>query len=210
MIRGLLSSALRAATSLKLTPKKYFVFFWGPRGGRQGWGRTPKRFAKKRLFGEFSGFPKIFFAKKDFWEKEEQALKPWCLPQGKYLERAPLNGVPAKIFAKQKDFWEKEEQALKPWCLPQGKYPKRALKMGPPQRFLRSKKICGERSGGHQSKAANEVNGLRNLPRRDVVPPTGLEPIRLPAQDPKSCASANFATAAYTPPLAGRRAIFLS
>ena len=41
----------------------------------------------------------------------------------------------------------------------------------------------------------------------DVVPPTGLEPIRLPAQDPKSCASANFATAAYTPPLAGRRAI---
>ena len=44
----------------------------------------------------------------------------------------------------------------------------------------------------------------------DVVPPTGLEPIRLPAQDPKSCASANFATAAYTPPLAGRRAIFLS
>ena len=33
----------------------------------------------------------------------------------------------------------------------------------------------------------------------DAVPPIGLEPIRLSAQDPKSCASANFATAAYAP-----------
>ena len=79
--------------------------------------------------------------------------------------------APAKIFAKQKDLWEKEEQALKTWCLPSGKYPKRAL--------------CD-----------------------DAVPPIGLEPIRLSAQDPKSCTSANSVTAAYAPSLTGRRAKF--
>ena len=213
MIRGLLSSALRAATALKLTPKKYFVFFWGPRGGRQGWDRTPKRFAKQKDLREFSGFPKIFFAEKDFWEKEEQALKTWCLPSGKYPKRAPLNGVPAKIFAKQKDLWGKERRALKAWrltlvnCSPNAP---RGIFRAPAKIFAKQKDLWGKEeptlsawhspSGGCPQKASCS----------DVVPPTGLEPIRLPAQDPKSCASANFATAAYTPPLAGRRAIFLS
>ena len=54
--------------------------------------RAPKiRICLGRIFlwGLFSGFPKIFFEEKDFWEKEEQALKTWCLPSGKYPKRAP-------------------------------------------------------------------------------------------------------------------------
>ena len=46
---------------------------------------------------------------KDFWEEEEQALKTWCLPQGKYPERvlwdrsrAPKKICRAKIFGKRR------------------------------------------------------------------------------------------------------------
>ncbi|PWM54648.1 MAG: hypothetical protein DBX60_00620, partial [Bacillota bacterium] len=110
------------------SPQKNTSSFFGDpeEGGKDGTG-LPQRFAKQRFFGEFCRVPEKI-AQRVLWEV--------------------IYGAPAKIFAKQKDFWEKEEQALKTWCLPSGKYPKRALKMGPPQRFLRSKKICGERSGG--------------------------------------------------------------
>ena len=168
MIRGLLSSALRAATALKLTPKKYFVFFWGPRGGRQGWDRTPKRFAKQKDLREFSGFPKIFFAEKDFWEKEEQALKTWCLPSGKYPKRAPLNGVPAKIFAKQKDLWGKERRALKAWrltlvnCSPNAP---RGIFRAPAKIFAKQKDLWGK--GG--TDVISVAFAFRRMPAKGVV-----------------------------------------
>ena len=73
-------------------------------------------------------------------------------------------------------------------------------------------------SQGENSTPCCFKNALARPLRKDfrergvLVPPIGVEPIRLAAQDPKSCASANFATAAYAPPLAGRRGIvvFLS
>ena len=154
MIRGLLSSALRAATSLKLlTPKEYFVFFWGPRGGRQGWDRTPKRFAKQKDLREFSGFPKIFFAEKDFWEKEEQALKPWCLPQGKYPERvlwdrsrAPKKICEAKIFGKRRS------KRLKRGVCRQENTRKERLKWGPRKDFCEAKRFVGKGAAGIRAK----------------------------------------------------------
>ena len=72
-------------------------------------------FAARQIPGKSApewGPRKDFALAKDLWEKEVQALKTRCLPQGKYPKRAPLNGAPAKIFAKQKDLWGKGEKAL--------------------------------------------------------------------------------------------------
>ena len=51
--------------------------FWGILQG------SCKNRAASFVGGYLWGPRKDFFAEKDFWEKEEQALKTWCLPSGK-------------------------------------------------------------------------------------------------------------------------------
>ena len=59
---------------------------WEEGGGGKGASAQNVVFAVRQIpeKSALNGAPK-----KDFWEKEEQTLKTWCLPSGKYSKRAP-------------------------------------------------------------------------------------------------------------------------
>ena len=140
MIRGLLSSALRAATALKLTPKKYFVFFWGPRGGRQGWDRTPAKICKAKIFwGVLQGSRKnraasfvggyLWGPRKDFCEAKRFV--------GNFQGSR-------KCFSQKKIFGRRRSKRLNRGVCRKANTRKERLKWGPQKRFAKQR-FFGER-----------------------------------------------------------------